>query len=101
MLLSTSTTTQLNGPQAGQPGPGYLPITPAYAKRLTALLGAAGGTPVQWQGGRLLGVQRKRHPYDEWTTVDLPGNINAGDTALRYRAVVQFTQRQAPRLTQH
>jgi hypothetical protein len=81
--------THLNGPQGPKSNLATLPLTPAYAKRLTGLLGVTGTLPVTWQGCKLVGVQVKRHPYDSWCNVTLAGQVDTQNHSLRFRAVVQ------------
>ena len=65
-----------------------LPLTPAYAKRLTALLGVCDSVGVIWQGYRLQAVECKRHPYSTWDKVNLVSEIDTTNNAVRYRAVL-------------
>ena len=70
-----------------------LPLTPAYAKRLTALLGVCDSVGVIWQGYRLQAVECKRYPYDEWHRVELSGQIDTTNQAVKYRAVLKWRTR--------
>lgn len=80
-------TTQ-NAPQAAQAPRSTLPLTPAQAKRLVGILGVSNGVPVRYAGYVVRSVQRKRHPYDEWTDLELAGQIDTSASSLRYRATI-------------
>ena len=81
-------TRRLTGSEAVLHGPSTVPLTPAAAKRLMGVLRVS-EWPVAWAGKRVICVQRKRHPYDEWTEIALAGHIDPMNRGPRYRAVVQ------------
>jgi hypothetical protein len=90
--------THLNALGAPQAAPSHIALGPAAAKRLLGVL-MASEWPVRYAGYVIAAVQRKRHPYDEWTDIKLAGNIDTQIQSLKYRAVVQCTQRQTLSLT--
>ena len=77
--------TQSSAPQGAL---SHITLTPMQAKRLLGVL-AASDWPVRYAGQVVAAVQRKRHPYDEWSTLQFAGQIDTAVHSLKYRAVVK------------
>lgn len=80
--------TALNGLQAPQGAPSHITLTPMQAKRLLGVLRVS-EHPVRYAGHVVAYVQRKRHPYDEWSTLQFAGQVDAAVHSLKYRAGVK------------
>ena len=75
-----------------------LPLTPQQAKRLLGVL-AVSQWPVRYAGHVVAHLQRKRHPYDEWTTLALAGEVDVSNHDVKYRAVLKYPNAQPTRVT--